>query len=294
MWERRYGVVEPDRTQGRNRLYTREDIARLALIKRLVDEGNAISTIANLTFAQLQERIQFHVEPSEPHTCRIAVLGDALPAKIARNNVDLQGIETVAVYRDRQRFTLECGSLQADVIVIEYPTIHADTASELSQLLLRSGAKRAVVIYGFGRHDILRQLENEGITPLRAPVNLLELRHACLAGETGESAPIAAFEPPSAPSKAIPPRFYSNETLAVIAASSTVVHCECPQHLAELVLSLTAFEQYSKECINRSPDDAELHAYLHITTARARSLMEEGLARITKPDHVNSGRHSED
>ena len=60
------------------------------------------------------------------------------------------------------------------------------------------------------------------------------------------------------------------------------------------MLSLTAFEQYSKECINRSPDDAELHAYLHLTTARARSLMEEGLARITKADKVNGGRQGKD
>jgi len=56
VWERRYGAVVPFRSDAGTRLYSREDVGRLALIKRLVDRGDAISTVANLGAEQLQER----------------------------------------------------------------------------------------------------------------------------------------------------------------------------------------------------------------------------------------------
>ena len=37
-WERRYNVVEPIRSGGNQRLYSEEDIARLRVIKHLVDD----------------------------------------------------------------------------------------------------------------------------------------------------------------------------------------------------------------------------------------------------------------
>lgn len=57
VWERRYGVVEPQRSEGGDRLYSREDVTRLTLIKRLVDAGHAISRVARLTLKQLQQRL---------------------------------------------------------------------------------------------------------------------------------------------------------------------------------------------------------------------------------------------
>lgn len=52
-WERRYGVVEPKRTQGGQRLYSDDDIARLRLLRRLTDGGRNISQVASLTDEEL-------------------------------------------------------------------------------------------------------------------------------------------------------------------------------------------------------------------------------------------------
>src|SRR5688500_17047862 len=41
-WERRYGLVAPDRTDSGYRLYTDEDVAMLSRIKALVDDGLTI------------------------------------------------------------------------------------------------------------------------------------------------------------------------------------------------------------------------------------------------------------
>ena len=57
VWERRYSLVTPLRSEGGGRLYSQEDVTRLGVIKRLVDSGHAIGTIAELTLEQLHQRI---------------------------------------------------------------------------------------------------------------------------------------------------------------------------------------------------------------------------------------------
>jgi hypothetical protein len=52
------------------------------------------------------------------------------------------------------------------------------------------------------------------------------------------------------------------------------------------VSSLSAFEAYSQECENRSPDDAALHAYLHAATAHARATLEAALARVIEAEGI--------
>lgn len=45
-WERRYGVVTPERTASRYRLYDEEDISRLRAMRRLLDDGWGASAAA--------------------------------------------------------------------------------------------------------------------------------------------------------------------------------------------------------------------------------------------------------
>jgi len=48
VWEKRYGVVSPIRSDGGQRLYSDEDVERLSLLTRAVDGGRAISEMAKL------------------------------------------------------------------------------------------------------------------------------------------------------------------------------------------------------------------------------------------------------
>lgn len=47
-WERRYGVVDPARSDGGQRLYSDADIGWLSLLKRVTDAGRAIGDVAEL------------------------------------------------------------------------------------------------------------------------------------------------------------------------------------------------------------------------------------------------------
>ena len=52
-WERRYGAVEPARTDGGQRLYTDAQVLRLRLLKRATEGGRSISNVAGLDSEEL-------------------------------------------------------------------------------------------------------------------------------------------------------------------------------------------------------------------------------------------------
>ncbi len=56
-WEKRYGAVEPDRTDTNRRLYTDQEVERLQVLNRLTNTGYNIGQIANLPLEDLREML---------------------------------------------------------------------------------------------------------------------------------------------------------------------------------------------------------------------------------------------
>jgi len=54
VWERRYGAVEPDRTETNRRLYSDAEIERLNLLRQLTNAGHGIGQIAQLPTDELR------------------------------------------------------------------------------------------------------------------------------------------------------------------------------------------------------------------------------------------------
>lgn len=54
IWERRYKVIQPQRTASNQRLYDESDIQRLILLRKVTDTGKRISTVAQLSDTQLR------------------------------------------------------------------------------------------------------------------------------------------------------------------------------------------------------------------------------------------------
>ena len=71
-------------------------------------------------------------------------------------------------------------------------------------------------------------------------------------------------------------------TLARMAGMSSSMLCECPRHVAEIIAQLVSFEQYSQECLNKTSEDARLHAYLHSVSGSARALFEHALQMLAE------------
>lgn len=134
------------------------------------------------------------------------------------------------------------------------------------------------------RLALLKQLVDSGhaIGPLAAlgmrALQALARTHAALISPGAAAAQASAAATPA------PPPRWRPEALADLAALSSTVACECPRHLAELLLRLGQFEAYSAECAHRSPADAALHADLGQVAGQARWLLEQALERVARQE----------
>jgi DNA-binding transcriptional MerR regulator len=298
VWERRYGVVEPRRTDGGSRLYSQQDVARLGLIKRLVDAGHAIGTVANLSLEQLEDRAagvqaatgRQAAEARLAGPVGLVLVGATLPLRLqhAGRGPDERLLRLAGTFTEVEAFEAAAAGLDADVLVLELPTLAANSLAAVRRLQRLCGAHRAIVVYGIGSSTFVSQFEDQGITTLRFPATWDDLRRACCPDGPGTAPP--RREPAAADGglgSPPPPRRFDDRQLAIASSASTTIRCECPHHLAELIISLARFEQYSAECENRSRDDAALHAYLHVTTARARALLEGALERLIEIEGID-------
>ena len=82
-------------------------------------------------------------------------------------------------------------------------------------------------------------------------------------------------------------RKYSDQTLRRVAGISTNVLCECPRHVAEIIAQLASFEQYSHDCLNKSSEDAHIHAYLSSVSGSARALFESALEMVAQHEGID-------
>jgi len=56
-WERRYGIVEPDRTGTNRRLYSRGDVERLLLLKKAGEQGHSLAQVADLPLESMRRLV---------------------------------------------------------------------------------------------------------------------------------------------------------------------------------------------------------------------------------------------
>ena len=65
IWEKRYGIVHPERSGGNQRLYREEHIERLNLLRQATEAGHSIRNLAHLSPAELQSLVD-HSKRSSP------------------------------------------------------------------------------------------------------------------------------------------------------------------------------------------------------------------------------------
>src|SRR5690349_19915816 len=79
-WERRYGALEPARTDGDQRLYSEHDVERIALLRQLTAAGHSISAIATVDNDELR-RLQTTIGGSALSADDAPMATSATPAR---------------------------------------------------------------------------------------------------------------------------------------------------------------------------------------------------------------------
>jgi MerR family transcriptional regulator, light-induced transcriptional regulator len=140
------------------------------------------------------------------------------------------------------------------------------------------------VIYSYGQEKVIEAMKQSGMIVRRDPISdydLADLISSVLLVDAAKSIPNLSH------SAMIPARKYSDSTLLRIAGISTDVLCECPRHVAEIISQLANFELYSQECLNKTPKDAHLHAYLSSVSGSARALFERALEMVATYENIS-------
>lgn len=85
VWERRYGAIKPQRSEGGSRLYSDADIARLRQLRQAVELGHAIGQVAKLPESELdslssrsRDSYQSFEETGDPHKQTVARFLEAI------------------------------------------------------------------------------------------------------------------------------------------------------------------------------------------------------------------------
>jgi hypothetical protein len=300
IWERRYQVVGPALTPSGHRLYSGADVERLLLIKQLVDQGHAIGSLAHLPMAGLLEIADARAVLAAPadaaplvRACA-ALIGLGLPRRLGA--IAVQRVATWADLPAAEHGMAAAAAdgtpLRAELLVAELATLQPESATRLLALMRQLGAEQAVVVYGFGPEVVAERLRRAGCQLHRAPLDdgalraLVSQLSASTTGLPRVMAMAGEAPVPLAGGAGVPRRRFDDEALVQLAAASGTMACECPRHVAELVMMLAHFETYSAECVNRGPDDAALHIHLHRVAGTARAMFEDALVRVAEAESL--------
>lgn len=300
VWETRYAAFTPIKTEGQHRLYGEEDLLRATLIKQLCDEGHAISTIANLNAQALNQLHNKHRLVKSPvtitqraQTVKIAVIGLGLAGRVEAKgfalNLPDKGIEVVDIYNDLESAKTGAFEHPAEILLIKVNTLHEIILRDIETIANKNRASnqnlntQVIVLYNYGREHVAHAMRAAGMLVRREPItdfDLAELISSVLMVDAKHSLRDVT------PGAMIPARKYSDETLSRVAGISTNVLCECPRHVAEIITQLASFEQYSQECLNKSAEDSQLHAYLTAVSGSARALFEHALEKVAQHEGI--------
>jgi len=306
VWERRYQVTMPEVTVSGQRLYTTGDVRRLALIRQLTELGHAIGALAALDLTQLQAVTATHfgarantADAGQRKTVpgpgpagqqrRVAVVGSTLARRLQHPALQRQlgaRVQAVGPFDDIAQATAAIKRAPVDALLIQAPTLHPGWLAEFDAAAPGMRALPTAVFYGYAADTVCAELAAAGVTLLREPQNDIVLGqwlHSLVKPAVAHAQmPVPAPPPLAAMSK----RRWDDATLASLAQMQTTIACECPRHIAELLLQLTRFEAYSAECENRSPADAALHAYLRQVAGMGRTQFETALERVAASEGV--------
>ena len=288
VWERRYALTRTPPSGGGQRRYTAEDVDRLLLLRQLTGRGHAIGSLAALDLDQLRQvaatdaRLRAAARPAAaPRPWRLAVVGRALGRRLERpallrrlgRPVELLGPFADVAEAEAALAGRDAGAAP-DVALLHAPQLHPGWPEWLQDVAPRLCGLPLGVVFGHAAEPVLEALADRGAMLLREPQPDAVLAQWLAQGAARASASPDAFD------GAVAPRRWDDAALADFAARASAVACECPRHVAELLVQLAGFEAYSAQCAHRSPADAALHARLGRVAALARTGLEGALAQL--------------
>jgi len=309
IWEQRYQVVGPGTAPSGHRLYSAADVERVTLLRRLTERGHTIGLIAGLDIEQVRKlvltqvtaEVQTNVElPPRRSPMKVVVVGQAMAQRLNRPSFRKRWAsppQMVGVF-DSLAEAAQAGmgspDAGADLLLWQASGLQVGALIELKAAQDAWKARGVAVAYRFSSAAARDELANTGAVVVRELADdaalglwLSSLESTLSMGPGDEIHPggSTGIEPWSLGAMGLldmplPARRFDDAALTKFAGLRSNVDCECPSHVAELLMQISNFETYSAGCASRSPADAQLHAYLQRVAGAARMLFETALQRV--------------
>lgn len=226
---------------------------------------------------------------------RIAVLHGTLPQLLAHSLTTCDaGLKLVRTAADVGTFRAGLATQQIDVLVVDLGLLGSQAVREIDRLRRYTRARAMVVTYSFVEPQVLREVqEREDLEVVREPLTPTRLRG--LLARVMDMPQLApdAVEPPRRTMPAVNSVFdellarvpqdrrYDDVQLNRLFEEAIAADYEFTQHIAELLIQLTGFEDYCRRRNAGRSSSRGLHADLQRTVAHTRALFEEALHRLT-------------
>ena len=300
VWERRYGLTQPALSPAGQRRYSADDVRRLAWLKQLTDLGHAIGSLAGLDMVQLQRVASTHAQAlattkkdtrmesaTQPpvRSWRVAVIGAALGRRLQRPAL-LRRLHGAVVLSGPFDNAAQAGAAlrasDVDAVLVQEPQLQPNWLEAIDAAAPSLAGVPKAVLYSFATDAVCEALASSGTALLREPqpdavlaqwLSTLSTTTTTVVQQAGAGKTLPVTE-------STPPRRWDDAALVDFAGRSSTIACECPRHLAELLLQLAHFEAYSAECEHRTVGDAEIHAYLREEASAARARFEAALEHV--------------
>ena len=226
----------------------------------------------------------------------LAILHATLPAYMAQATPEeAKHFQVLLASNDLLQFRLDLATRKPRVLVLDLALLGDDPVATVEQLEQRARPEMTLIVYAFARWEVVEALRRPHRQVMRAPVSVRMLRSNLISLIVREMTQMRVAGATIAPGGGVPsaepaPRRYDDVQLASLQEIRSTVQCECPNQVADLVLALAAFEQYSINCRNRNEADAEVHAMLARATGHARALMEAALGDLCTFEKIDIER----
>jgi DNA-binding transcriptional MerR regulator len=286
VWERRYSLGASHRSPSGRRLFTQSDLEHLQLVAALVAAGTRIGDIAGSERRTLEVLLRssgnYSAKVILERKPRILFVGDALCDWLDEHQGCLAGVDALLLPASLAQVSSKLlEDLEAvDGVVAEVGGLGEVSTQQLSALASALDTCNVLVLHRYSSQRWIRELEQRGYVAAEYPpdprylASYLSVSVAVKEASQGlESVGELAQ---------IKPRLFDEMKLSQASKLQSVLDCECPKHIVELVRALANFEEYSASCSVENWQDASIHACLYAYTGQARWLMEKALMLITE------------
>ena len=283
IWDRRYGLGASYKSKSGRRMYTQTDLEHLQIVANLVDRGYRIGEIANMerkTLAALLERAGAGQGVTTKIRIKTLCVGTRFCDWLDKHPNVVSGLD-VRLMREELQTAVASGDLEqlpAKLLIVSVGQLSRAQFDLVEDARRQIGAPLTLVAYEFGNPLWVEQLAERGIACLKMPldqerfgVHIAGLRQAIEIDQGNNDAGELAQ---------LKPHIFDTAALAQLKQQNSVLPCGCTHHLAELIESLSNFEQYSSECAVEGWADAATHACVHAYINQARFLVERALASV--------------